>query len=83
MRTRSIDPNAKQSNGEMGWGNLNRMDPPLAAALKDIRKGQTSGKPYQSRWAGMCSRWKTFVTPSFRRWMRPSRKSAANCKKKP
>lgn len=48
VRTRSIDPNAKQSNGEMGWGNLNRMDPPLAAALKDIRKGQTSGKPYQS-----------------------------------
>ncbi|MBX9297828.1 peptidylprolyl isomerase [Chromobacterium vaccinii] len=48
VKTRSIDPNAKQSGGDMNWGNLSRMEPKLAEALKAIPKGQVSGAPYQS-----------------------------------
>ncbi|MGC0150988.1 peptidylprolyl isomerase [Chromobacterium vaccinii] len=47
-KTRSVDPNAKQTGGDMGWGNMARMDPALATALKAIPKGQISSKPYQS-----------------------------------
>ncbi|QEL55668.1 peptidylprolyl isomerase [Chromobacterium paludis] len=47
-KTRSIDPNAKQTGGDMGWGNLSQMDPKLAEALKAIPKGQISAKPFQS-----------------------------------
>ncbi|WP_046168739.1 peptidyl-prolyl cis-trans isomerase [Chromobacterium vaccinii] len=49
VKTRSIDPNAKQSGGDMNWGNLSRMEPKLAEALKAIPKGQVSGSPYQSQ----------------------------------
>ncbi|XLM19660.1 peptidyl-prolyl cis-trans isomerase, partial [Chromobacterium piscinae] len=48
-KTRSIDPNAKQTGGDMGWGNLSRMEPKLAEALKAIPKGQVSSAPYQSQ----------------------------------
>jgi peptidyl-prolyl cis-trans isomerase C len=29
-KTRSLDPAAKQNGGDMGWGNLARMEPQLA-----------------------------------------------------
>ncbi|POA99905.1 hypothetical protein C2134_03960 [Chromobacterium sinusclupearum] len=48
-KTRSIDPNAKQTGGDMGWGNLSRMEPKLAEALKAIPKGQVSAQPFQSQ----------------------------------
>ncbi|OHX11516.1 peptidylprolyl isomerase [Chromobacterium sphagni] len=48
-KSKSIDPNAKQSGGDMNWGNLSRMDPKLAEALKQIGKNQISSKPYQSQ----------------------------------
>ena len=49
VKSKSIDPNAKQSGGDMNWGNLSRMDPKLAEALKPLSKGQVSSKPYQSQ----------------------------------
>ncbi|POZ63441.1 peptidylprolyl isomerase [Chromobacterium alticapitis] len=48
-KTRSVDPNAKQTGGDMGWGNLARMEPKLAEALKAIPKGQVSSQPFQSQ----------------------------------
>jgi peptidyl-prolyl cis-trans isomerase C len=48
-KTRSLDPTAKQSGGDMGWGNLSRMEPQLADILKDLKKGQFSSKPMQTR----------------------------------
>ncbi|OWY40169.1 hypothetical protein CEK28_05405 [Xenophilus sp. AP218F] len=48
VKARSIDPNAKQTGGDMGWGNLSRMEPKLAEALKALGKGQVSAKPFQS-----------------------------------
>ncbi|MDF0605625.1 peptidylprolyl isomerase [Neisseriaceae bacterium TC5R-5] len=48
VKSRSVDPNIAQSGGSMGWGNVSQMEPPLAAAVKDLGKGQTSSKPFQS-----------------------------------
>lgn len=48
-KTRSLDPTAKQTAGDMGWGNLSRMEPHLAEVLKDLKKGQFSSKPMQTR----------------------------------
>lgn len=48
-KTRSLDPAAKQNGGDMGWGNLARMEPQLADILKDLKKGQFSSKPMQTR----------------------------------
>lgn len=48
-KTRSLDPTAKQTGGDMGWGNLARMEPQLADILKDLKKGQFSSKPMQTR----------------------------------
>jgi len=48
-RTHSIDPAAKQNGGDMGWGNLSRMEPQLAELLKGLNKGQISAKPMQTR----------------------------------
>ncbi|AXK39991.1 peptidylprolyl isomerase [Crenobacter cavernae] len=48
-RAKSIQPGAKQNGGQMGWGNLNTMEAPLAEALKGIGKGQFSVKPLHSR----------------------------------
>ncbi|WP_199103668.1 peptidyl-prolyl cis-trans isomerase [Aquitalea sp. ASV11] len=48
-KTRSLDPVAKQNGGDMGWGNLARMEPQLADILKDLKKGQFSSKPMQTR----------------------------------
>lgn len=47
-KTLSKDPNAKQNGGDMGWGNLARMEPQLAAALKGLGKGQSSSQPFKS-----------------------------------
>lgn len=47
-KSQSIDPNAKQTGGDMGWGNLSEMDPVLADALKTLKPGQYSQKPYQA-----------------------------------
>lgn len=48
VRARSIDPAAKQSGGDMGWGNLSAMAPQLAETLKGLNKGQYTTKPFQS-----------------------------------
>ncbi|WP_159875862.1 MULTISPECIES: peptidyl-prolyl cis-trans isomerase [Aquitalea] len=48
-KARSLDPVAKQNGGDMGWGNLARMEPQLAELLKDLKKGQYSSKPMQTR----------------------------------
>lgn len=48
-KARSLDPAAKQNGGDMGWGNLARMEPQLAELLKDLKKGQYSSKPMQTR----------------------------------
>ena len=48
-KSRSLDPAAKQNGGDMGWGNLARMEPQLAELLKDLKKGQYSSKPMQTR----------------------------------
>jgi len=48
-KSRSLDPAAKQNGGDMGWGNLARMEPQLADILKDLKKGQFSSKPMQTR----------------------------------
>lgn len=47
-KAQSIDENSKARGGDMGWGNLAAMEPPLAEALKAIPKGQISAKPLQS-----------------------------------
>ncbi|KZE25270.1 peptidyl-prolyl cis-trans isomerase C [Crenobacter luteus] len=47
-RAKSIQPGAKQNGGDMGWGNLGLMEPPLAEALKTIGKGQIGDKPLRS-----------------------------------
>lgn len=44
----SIDANSRNRGGDMGWGNLATMEPPLAAALQAIPKGQISTKPLKS-----------------------------------
>ncbi|MEQ6290903.1 peptidyl-prolyl cis-trans isomerase [Vogesella sp. GCM10023246] len=44
----SIDANSRNRGGDMGWGNLATMEPPLAEALKAIPKGQVSAKPLKS-----------------------------------
>lgn len=48
-KSRSLDPAAKQNGGDMGWGNLARMEPQLAEVLKGLNKGQVSSKPMQTR----------------------------------
>ncbi|MBA4706977.1 peptidylprolyl isomerase [Aquitalea aquatica] len=48
-KSRSLDPAAKQNGGDMGWGNLARMEPQLAEMLKGLNKGQISSKPLQTR----------------------------------
>lgn len=47
-KTLSKDPAAKQNGGDMGWGNLKRMEPKLAEALKILGKGQSSSQPFKS-----------------------------------
>ena len=49
LKKHSIDSNSKHSNGDMGWANITQMNPLLRTALKDIRKGQFSSTPYQSK----------------------------------
>ncbi|WP_024302382.1 peptidylprolyl isomerase [Pseudogulbenkiania sp. MAI-1] len=44
----SKDPAAKQTGGDMGWGNLSQMEPKLAEALKGLGKGQSSSQPFKS-----------------------------------
>ncbi|WP_293765533.1 peptidylprolyl isomerase [uncultured Aquitalea sp.] len=48
-KTRSLDPSAKQTGGDMGWGNLSRMEQPLAEVLKPLGKNQYTTKPMQTR----------------------------------
>lgn len=48
-KTQSLDNASKARGGDMGWGNLAAMEPPLAEALKAIPKGQISAKPLQSQ----------------------------------
>jgi peptidyl-prolyl cis-trans isomerase C len=48
VKTRSIDPNAKENGGDMGYGNLSNMAPALADALKDMKAGQYSQTPFRS-----------------------------------
>jgi peptidyl-prolyl cis-trans isomerase C len=48
VKTRSIDPNAKENGGDMGYGNLSTMTPPLAAVLQDLKPGQYTKTPFQS-----------------------------------
>lgn len=47
-KTYSIDPNAKQTGGDMGWGNLSDMDPTLANTLKELAVGQFTQTPFQA-----------------------------------
>ena len=47
-REKSKDPNAKQSGGDMGWGNLAMMPKPLSEALGALGKGKISQTPYKS-----------------------------------
>jgi peptidyl-prolyl cis-trans isomerase C len=47
-RTRSLDPSAKQSGGDIGWNNLDMVPPMLANALKDLKKGQVSPSPLRT-----------------------------------
>jgi peptidyl-prolyl cis-trans isomerase C len=42
-KSRSIDPSAKATGGDMGWVNLVNMDPQLASRLQTFSKGQNSG----------------------------------------
>jgi peptidyl-prolyl cis-trans isomerase C len=48
VKTRSIDPAARENGGDMGYGNLSNMAPPLAEALKDLKTGQYSPQPFHS-----------------------------------
>lgn len=47
-RQKSKDPAAKQTGGDMGWGNLSLMPKPLADALRGIGKGKVSAEPFRS-----------------------------------
>ncbi|GGY19282.1 peptidylprolyl isomerase [Paludibacterium paludis] len=47
-QARSIDPQAKQNGGDMGWGNLSGMDQTLAGILKPLGKGQYTQKPFKT-----------------------------------
>lgn len=47
-RAKSKDPAAKQTGGDMGWGNLGMMPKPLADELKSIAKGQISAQPFKT-----------------------------------
>lgn len=44
----SIDASSRNRGGDMGWGNLATMEPPLAEALKAIPKGQVGAKALKS-----------------------------------
>jgi len=48
VKSRSIDPNAKESGDDMGYGNLSSMAPPLASALEPLKVNQYSQTPFQS-----------------------------------
>lgn len=48
VKTRSIDPSAKENGGDMGYGNLSNMAPALAGVLKDMKAGQYSQAPFHS-----------------------------------
>ena len=48
VKSRSIDPSAKDNGGDMGYGNLSNMAPALADALKDLKAGQSSQTPFHS-----------------------------------
>jgi len=48
VKTRSADPAARENGGDMGYGNLSNMAPPLAEALKDLKAGQISQQPFHS-----------------------------------
>jgi len=48
-KAQSLDAASKERGGDMGWGNLAAMEPPLAEALKAIGKGQISAKPLKSQ----------------------------------
>ncbi|MGL6046332.1 MAG: peptidylprolyl isomerase [Vogesella sp.] len=48
-KAQSLDTASKERGGDLGWGNLAAMEPPLAEALKAIGKGQISAKPLQSQ----------------------------------
>ena len=48
-KAQSLDTASKERGGDLGWGNLATMEPPLAEALKAIGKGQISAKPLQSQ----------------------------------
>lgn len=47
-KTRSIDPAARENGGDMGFGNLSSMAPPLAEILKNLKAGQFSQQPFHS-----------------------------------
>lgn len=47
-KARSLDPNAKDNGGDMGYGNLSMMPPNLAQALQSLKPGQISQEPFQS-----------------------------------
>lgn len=48
VKTRSADPAARENGGDMGYGNLSNMAPPLADALKELKAGQYSQQPFHS-----------------------------------
>lgn len=47
-KSRSKDPAVQKTGGDMGWGNLNAMEPKLAEVLKTIPKGQYNTQPFRS-----------------------------------
>lgn len=48
VKTRSVDPNARDNGGDMGYGNLGTMAPQLAQVLKELKPGQFSQTPFHS-----------------------------------
>jgi peptidyl-prolyl cis-trans isomerase C len=46
-KSRSIDPAAKSSGGDMGWINLVNLEPPLANQIQSLTKGHNSSSPVQ------------------------------------
>ena len=46
--SKSIHQPSRERGGDLGWGNLSAMEPPLAEALKAIPKNKFSDKPLRS-----------------------------------
>ncbi|WP_374498060.1 peptidylprolyl isomerase [Vogesella indigofera] len=46
--SKSIHQPSRERGGDLGWGNLASMEPPLAAALQAIPKGKFSAQPLRS-----------------------------------